>query len=70
MAHAAKANAANTELAHITARTTAQIAAVLDARTEFRVGVGANCLGNLTCLGHVSVLRNIEYSMSYLLSFQ
>lgn len=56
MAHATKANAANAELAHITARATAQVAAVLDARTELRVCVGANCLGDLTCLGHVAVL--------------
>ena len=52
MRHTTEANAADAESAHIAARTSAQIAAVLHTRLEYDVGVLALGFCDLACLRH------------------
>jgi len=57
MAHSPEANAADAELAHISARASAQIAAVISARLKFRIFLQALALCDLTLLGHVFLFK-------------
>jgi hypothetical protein len=54
MAHAAKANAANTETTHVTARAATQVATVIHARFVLRFDVQLLALHDLTGFRHVS----------------
>src|SRR5690348_14789596 len=55
MAHAAKADTADAEAAHVATGATAQIAAVVNTRLEFRLLLEPLALGDLTRLSHVPV---------------